>query len=805
MSRSLLRAALRVERLSMPLSPKAKAQAKLLIAKRYTEDEMIGSLLEDGSIEDDEITAARQFYRENSRRVTPINQSSGSNSRHGRSGPSSRSKKQVSSLDFDASAQYRFVRLGKKVIPAEAAALAPLAQMTGNLIDADLEVEWIFETEMLVGEAPIDPAKTGKPHDGNDSTTKGEPSIDQPIFIGDEWVIPGATLRGAVRAVMEILCYGRMNRVNQNARFGLRDFGHPSYVENSAIMKANEVKAGWLIKDSKGKPAILPASDWGYVSIFDLIDKKLVQSPSLANITESDIAVHSVSRKKIGTLDEVKARIPWARLTRADKYKAVIGKSQLSFDLGGTPIALGPEVKVSLKVGGGARPEYAPNGTLTGALVFSGRQPIKGVDAEAANSEMLRRVEYVLFPPAAGTLATAIEPHAWAQFEYANCAPRRGGREPDGAWKDLQREWRLGAPIPVFWVGELDTQDKKFAFGLTRLFKIPHAFSVGDMLERSSKQHLRPALTATRPPAIAADMIEALFGHVYEKDEIDFGAHEPVENAARRGRIQFSMGYAPLKAFEKTETITTVMLGPRASYAPYYLAGDCRDWSEKSETVTLAGRKRYLPRHSAQSKTRKSAASEALTAMIPMMAENNRNKKPEPGIQTKLSLLRPCDGSGAFTSRIRLRGVTQVELGALVFALTFGGQDSLRHMIGRAKGFGAGQCRAVISALKAERLDGAESWDATPEKCASLMAEFEKHMDWEYGGRAGGWRNSPPIVDLFAVADPKTAAAIAGGEAEAKMLRAKGLKPLELKQFGKARDEVRDGAVWGLTLGPSTK
>jgi CRISPR/Cas system CSM-associated protein Csm3 (group 7 of RAMP superfamily) len=60
-----------------------------------------------------------------------------------------------------------------------------------------------------------------------------------------------------------------------------------------------------------------------------------------------------------------------------------------------------------------------------------------------------------------------------------------------------------------------------------------------------------------------------------------------------------------------------------------------------------------------------------------------------------------------FRGRIRFHNVTQVELGALMWAITLGMKPELRHMIGAARAFGAGRCYATDLRIKLNWNNGA--------------------------------------------------------------------------------------------------
>ena len=81
------------------------------------------------------------------------------------------------------------------------------------------------------------------------------------------------------------------------------------------------------------------------------------------------------------------------------------------------------------------------------------------------------------------------------------------------------KQVKAGVAMPVFYVG--DPKAENFHFGFTRLFKIPHKYSVKDKLEETQK----PA------SAFKADFVQSLFGYVEDQGK---------ETLAQKGRVAFS-------------------------------------------------------------------------------------------------------------------------------------------------------------------------------------------------------------------------------------------------------------------------
>ena len=564
------------------------------------------------------------------------------------------------------SAPFRFVDLADQVTDGEN---QPYNTPRPDGLSACIDVTWVAETPLLIGEE-------------NEKT-----KMVEPLRLGPNgpFVIPGASLRGMIRAATEIIALGRLGFANLHHRYGLRDFDHRYYAAAS-VSRVDKVKAGWLCQKGKGKNAeweLTPLGDnWAHVEI-DRIP-----------FAGSD----------------------WKGRDLPAKYGAAsMVKGQL-FEFG--KIHMFSEITLN---NNGRRSVSPEKSGQSGVYVFSGKVP--GKDSN-------KRFEYVFFDKPIGS-PVEITAAKRTLFERLYSKPSKNRLEADGNWKIIKKTLEAGDRIPVFYVGDPAHQGDDFFFGLTRLFKIPHKYSVGDVVRRSHERHL----PLTDAGAFKADFVQNLFGYVVERDEAGLAAGERLKTAlaARKGRIAFS--FARLAAGEPqprlSEPIETIMMAPRASYAPFYLRGaEDKDYSA-DRPPRLAGRKRYLPRG------RKIDFAEAL-AQIRAMGEgqiaavraSSRSGQVSDDVKTKLRFLMPATGRQdiSFTSQVRLHNVSKEELGAVLFALTHGGdpQKICRHMLGRAKSFGAGQIRVAEAKLTVTANSDGESKKDVEHK--PYLDAFVAHM-----------------------------------------------------------------------------
>lgn len=667
--------------------------------------------------------------------------------------------------DLVAGAPFRFVLLPDEVAPPEQK--VALDEPLQDGFCATLTVDWAAETPLLIGAT----AERGV----GAQQEKQPPVKPMRLGAGGPYVIPGTTIRGALRAATEIVALGKLGAANLHHRYGLRDFEHPAYGEGAMpVSQVKEVHAGWLHWEGSTSARqwfITPAQDWAHLVIERMLESNLAGRRGMT-------------------------RGQWIDQKLEAKYQAAGMMSGGLFDFQKT-VRVGPPVLDET-----GRRVSAPQGGKVGTLVFAGRLP--GGKGEGGN----KKFEYVFFDD------TSAEPQLLSQetvdtFVRLNSKPSRNRPMPDGSFAVLTKTLEAGKRVPVFYVGHLEApQGRDFAFGLTRLFKVPHERSVGDVLATQARH--APWLDASKTD-YAPDFVENLFGYVLEPDDIGlgFGARVSPQAAARKGRVSCSqallLSETPAKALS---SIRTVMMAPRASYAPFYLRSEAeKDYSAKTAPPRLAGRKRYLPRRAAgvAFEAAQNEINKRLSLQIERLEATGKGVSQD--IQTELIFLAPAkDRELTFRGTIRLHNVTAAELGAVLFALTHGGDPAkpYRHMIGRARPFGAGQMRIAALRLAVEpnagtselvrppapeellRNDGLEGFAPVPESGEApeanasftpFLEAFAKHMR----KTAPQYPRIKVVQEFLGACDPRATAAL--GEQD--------LTYMELKSFGEIRKLVK--------------
>lgn len=191
---------------------------------------------------------------------------------------------------------------------------------------------------------------------------------------------------------------------------------------------------------------------------------------------------------------------------------------------------------------------------------------------------------------------------------------------------------------------------------------------------------------------------------------------------ALRGRVQFSIAKV-----EETATVLeekSVILGsPRATYYPNYIKQDGKNGVTNNyktfmdKEAKLKGRKRY-PVHKYFKAPIDVEKDKTSSSFIPLASETK------------------------FNFRIRFHNLKQVEIGALLTALTFyGHQNEYFHSIGMAKPLGYGKVKLEIQEIASSKLD-----------ISNIECYMREFIDTVENQLQLKWNSCDEIIGLFTMA-----------------------------------------------------
>ncbi|MBI4820407.1 MAG: TIGR03986 family CRISPR-associated RAMP protein [Deltaproteobacteria bacterium] len=588
--------------------------------------------------------------------------------------------------------------------------------------------------------------------DGVCGTLDVEVEALSPIFVRDskspdqffatpdsKFALPGSSVRGALRNVVEIATFGRLGRLNDH-RYGVRDLANNElYVQRmSKIEKSKDshgrsmarpvplVNAGWMRKATRdeqirGIAAVIRPVDFAKIEYRKLLD--LARTRSVGSFQPGD------------RQSSVKKYRSWNKeLTFRPKVKPI--------DRTGTFPSRYGEV------------ETLDGGNDVWTLVFTGQPNRWDPSAPPRKGKGAGNPKHHDFAFRASTSATLelevfakrVEDDSRATFEdfefiHADRGQQhRADESPNEEWRFWKERFQAGDLVPVFFLSE---QGQVKSFGLAMMFRLAYAHTTRDAVRRRQRSLESKDL----------DFAETLFGHV-RQEKLSKG--EKSQGVALKGRLGFEAFVA--EGSPKPMGLVTVVLGgPKASYYPNYIEQDPR--RPGSPPARVAGKPDYKTLMDEDAVVRGWKRYRPLTSLI---------SPPEPtkGDGSKMSLdrvgsrFRPLPTGTKFVGRIQLHNVKRVELGALLWSLNLGElgafqpKTSCRHMIGMGRPLGYGSARMTVRTAQLFANDGWRAMDRS--ELDGCRAEFEELMDsWcREKGEPGGWAASRAIFELRELARP---------------------------------------------------
>ena len=358
-----------------------------------------------------------------------------------------------------------------------------------------------------------------------------------------KYCIPGSSIKGALRSVLEILSFGKLHPIN-TPKFGVRDFSRNSkYLDH---FKKNEPLGGWLYKDEHTQNYVIDYS-----------------TETIRRIK------HTVIDTLYGTSFENDYRdrlSPNAATTAVEKYKRLKKAYKKIKKTEGKGLEL-----VYHKTGDQYR--FRKDEDTYGTLVVTGQAGPR-IDRMRHGKRQVtgKFVEFLFLEP---NRQVIVDDVAWDNFTSAYKDNSPNDQSDD--YKHWKAVLDKGGKVPVFVC--LDKQFSKNGtpkiahFGLSYMHQLPYRYGIGDYIP---KAHSCPEM----------DMAALLFGNTEETSGV-------------KGRVSVKNGYSDIQthtAFNQLEEHTRTLSGPKASFYPFYLEqGKAKGKlvTYDSDKAQLRGRKRY--------------------------------------------------------------------------------------------------------------------------------------------------------------------------------------------------------------------
>ena len=360
------------------------------------------------------------------------------------------------------------------------------------------------------------------------------------------YFIPGTSIKGEIRSVLEILSFGKMTQV-QDARFGIRDLSGNDK-KRYAQSIANE-HCGWLYKDERGNYYIKDCGIPGRIATSKLDNslRAFMLKPQLD---------WNFFKEKVGRDKEDKeiSKTEQEEITRSALLKyfnygfSLDDLLNMYFLNSGQLNATFSEIEIPNKSQYDKRKFFRIDNTSEkrGTIILTG-QP-----------NTTKKYDFIFFSQQ-GTSPVAVPDDIIQDFKSIH--------KNNYDFKNL---WSLrlenGKVIPVFFTlnsGRIN------AIGLTGMFRIPSA------------NFIKGAIPVSLQSTSRMDMAECIFG----TDNKVLGS--------LKGRVLFSHAFVTEAPRNQLPEICTTLSSPKPSYAPLYT----KQGTWNSFDVELKGRKRYPVRN----------------------------------------------------------------------------------------------------------------------------------------------------------------------------------------------------------------
>lgn len=359
------------------------------------------------------------------------------------------------------------------------------------------------------------------------------------------YFIPGTSIKGEIRNVLEILSFGKMTQV-QDARFGIRDLSQSNEGDRyRSLLK--DVKCGWLSIDQTtkryriadcGKPCrISPEEiDRIYQSHLYEFDTTLRLGRERQQGDRDDEDYLRSASKKYSILGITENQICQREGAIHNDYTHVLTKFfNINQDKNGRRIAQLVQDD-----------QEGHEGTIVLTGQSSKRMGNKG-----------KYYEFVFLKP---NKEIPVAERVVSDFLTIH----KNNYDFQHLWKDrLFTKQR----IPVFYL--CDEKDSVFAIGIAYMFRYPTA------------NFIKGAIPAKLQSQSYLDLAECIFGTIDQN------------LAPLKGRVFFSHAFAEGEPIS-LEPVTTTLSSPKPSYGPLYV----KDGTWDDTSAVIKGRKRYLIRDS---------------------------------------------------------------------------------------------------------------------------------------------------------------------------------------------------------------
>ena len=576
------------------------------------------------------------------------------------------------------------------------------------------------------------------------SATKEQEGEVKPFKVGDDYAIPASSMQGMCRTILEIAGFGRLGLRIDDRKFGIRDLtttetARLQYRDRLATVNENrdikpKTQAGFLVKRDDSW-AIIPC-DMSRIHVDEIMklrNSKLefAGKPAEKNNPFYDGNTADIRYQQFLKDLEGRQALDASFIISASTWHDHQKQRKIRGQIESNP----NPIRIWY-----SRCRSSSEGNATqGRLVFTGK-PKFGPSSHPLDPGMKKR-EFVFFNqrPEERLIIDPTQRDTFLQLHDPNHGvPNRSGdddKDINPTWKYWKRDFEEGRPIPVFFLStNPNTVD---TFGMAYSFKVAHTHSTHDLLGFSNTGHTEPIATAP------LDMASLIFGTAAEGNE---------ERGLKR-RAWFGLGISKSRKPVSNLGNPVVLLNPKPSYAGIYV----RQHGKKGQVEKKKPYSSYTPVPGPAHQSSPELAGVKLwpasrtspepiaVDQLPREIADNRQVQ---------NTLYPVAENTVFKIPLTFHNLRRVELGALLWALSFGDADALsgdpvkvrkHHRIGLGKPLGLGEIAISVDLSVDDCTDAAEDY----------VKAFVEYMESEYRSAANGsWSESLQVKSLLKASDP---------------------------------------------------
>lgn len=433
---------------------------------------------------------------------------------------------------------YNFVPVSDKVV------CPPWAECVSHDIPFENNESGCLELH-IKAESPIY-VRNGVSQGANDSEKNAFSNFKNEFFI------PGSSIKGMLRSVLEIMSFGRMgNKVNDH-KYSVRDFQNRDIYPKETFSK--DVLCGWLQKINGeyfltecDKPGRIDQETLGSLFL-NHFRKANLKTPTNTTGWNANNSYHKSAKYKY------------------DIFPSFLTNRLFNF----VRTDNGRDIFESVP--------HANAQTKHGQIVYTGQPGVN--DCTVSNDGKVRcgkHYEFIFFDTRNQAVRVADE--VIKNFFFAYYEHDKTNQKEDWKWRKPQLD--RGERIPVFFRKKAD--GSIIDLGLSFLYKITYKQSIREVIDSYQNQKENTKL----------DLAETIFGYTEDKK-------------ALKGRVHIGHAFAQNTAVPFAQPVEAVLSGPKASYYPNYVhqkvntLGQVTTYTTyNDESTTINGWKRYPVRSDA--------------------------------------------------------------------------------------------------------------------------------------------------------------------------------------------------------------